>query len=104
MMGRRQIHHVLANPVYAGRIRHKDYVHDGQHAAIIEPDRWEAVQVTMMDKSAKPRSEPSVAHPSPLVGKLFDETGDRLTPCACIKERQAVSLLCLAQVGDWRCR
>ncbi|MEO9825384.1 MAG: recombinase family protein [Paracoccaceae bacterium] len=80
LMGRGQIHHALANPVYAGRIRHKHKSFDGQHEAIIDPDRWEAVQARLMDKSAKPRSKPAAAHPSPLAGKLFDETGDRLTP------------------------
>ena len=80
VMGRGQIHHVLSNPVYAGRIRHKDQVHDGQHEAIIEPARFGAIQARLMGKSAKPRSKPAAAHPSPLAGKLFDETGDRLTP------------------------
>lgn len=80
VMGRGQIHHVLANPVYAGRIRHKHQTYAGQHAAIIDPESWEAVQDRLMDKSAKPRSKPTAAHPSPLAGKLFDETGDRLTP------------------------
>ena len=80
IMGRGQIHHVLSNPVYAGRIRHKEQVHEGQHEAIIEPARWECVQVRLMDRSAKPRNKPARAHPSPLAGKLFDETGDRLTP------------------------
>lgn len=80
VMGRGQIHHVLSNPVYAGRIRHKDRVHEGQHDAIIDPDRWEAVQARLMDKSMKARGKPAAAHPSPLAGKLFDETGDRLTP------------------------
>jgi DNA invertase Pin-like site-specific DNA recombinase len=80
VMGRGQIHHVLSNPVYAGRIRHKNQNFDGQHDQIIDPDRWEAVQVRLMDKSAKPRGKPAAAHPSLLAGKLFDETGDRLTP------------------------
>ena len=79
-MSRGQVHHVLSNPVYAGHIRHKDQVYDGQHAAIIDPDRWEAVQARLTDRSAKPRRKPAAAHPSPLAGKLFDETGDRLTP------------------------
>ena len=79
-MSRGQIHHVLCNPVYAGRIRHKTQVHEGQHAPIIDPTRFDAVQARLMDKSAKPRSKPAAAHPSPLVGKLFDETGARLTP------------------------
>ena len=80
LMGRGQIHAILANPVYAGRIRHKAQTHDGQHAAIIEPERWEAAQVALRDRSAKPRGARAAAHPSPLAGKLFDETGDRLTP------------------------
>lgn len=31
------VHHILTNPIYAGRIRHKDQVFDGQHAPIIDP-------------------------------------------------------------------
>ncbi len=41
---RGHIHHILTNPVYAGRIRHRDKVFEGQHDAVIEPDRWDAVQ------------------------------------------------------------
>ena len=33
-----------------------------------------------MDKSVKPRFKPGASHPSQLAGKLFDETGGRLTP------------------------
>ena len=80
LMGRRQIHHVLSNPVYAGRIRHKDEVHEGQHTAIIDPDRFDAIQTRLKDRSARSRSKPSAAHLSPLAGKIFDETEDRLTP------------------------
>ncbi len=80
VMGRGQIHHVLSNPVYAGRIRHKQQVHEGQHEAIIDPDRFDAVQTKLITRSAKPRSKPAAAHVSPLAGKIFDETGDRLTP------------------------
>ena len=79
-MGRGQVHHVLSNPVYAGRIRHKSQVHEGQHEPIIDPARFDAIQAQLMDKSAKPRSKPAASYPSPLAGKLFDETGDRLTP------------------------
>ena len=53
---------------------------NGQHDAIIDPDRFDAVQIRLIDRSAKPRNKPATAHPSPLAGKLFDETGDRLTP------------------------
>ena len=80
IMGRGQIHHLLSNPVYAGRILHKDKVHEGQHAAIIDPDRFDAVQYRLIDRSAKPRMKSAAAHPSPLASRLYDETEDRLTP------------------------
>ena len=40
IMSRGQLHHILTNPIYAGRIRHKGMVFDGQHPAIIDPARW----------------------------------------------------------------
>jgi len=35
-----QIHKILTNPVYIGRIRHKDTIWPGRHAAIIEEALW----------------------------------------------------------------
>ena len=35
---RATLHYLLTNPVYAGRIRHKETVHEGQHPPIIDPD------------------------------------------------------------------
>jgi DNA invertase Pin-like site-specific DNA recombinase len=75
------LHYILSNPVYAGKTRHKDKVYDGQHEAIIDEEIWTRVQQLLEGKAwngsvRKRRAK----HPSPLVGKLFDETGDRLTP------------------------
>ncbi len=81
---RGHIHQILTNPIYAGRIRHKGQVHDGQHEAIIAPKRWEAVQAMLQDGAARKRKNGAAANrktrASLLTGKLFDETGDRLTP------------------------
>jgi DNA invertase Pin-like site-specific DNA recombinase len=78
---RGHIHYILTNPVYAGRIRHRSEIHEGQHPAIIEPEKWERVQAMLMDGAARKRGAiASSANGSPLAGKLFDETGDRLTP------------------------
>lgn len=82
---RGQIHHILTNPIYAGRIRHKTEIYDGQHPAIIDPDAWDAIQARLNDKAARSRSgrggiDRRYAVTSPLVGKIFDEVGDRLTP------------------------
>ncbi len=78
--GRAHLHHILTNPVYAGRIRHRNVIHDGQHPAIIAPGDWQAVQELLKAGASRPRGRAPAAYISPLAGKLFDETGDRLTP------------------------
>ena len=80
MFDRGHIHHILTNPLYAGRIRHKSQVYEGQHPAIIGPAVWEAVQTRLASEAAKGRGAATRATRSPLAGKLFDESGDRLTP------------------------
>jgi len=77
---RGHIHHILSNPIYAGHIRHKGQVYEGQHPAIIEPESWDGVQRLLETGAAKTRGSKQKASRSPLTGKLFDETGDRLTP------------------------
>ena len=79
-LDRGHIHHILANPLYAGKIRHKGQVHDGQHPPIIDPDAWNAVQAQLTAEARKPRARKASATCSLLCGKLFDETGGRLTP------------------------
>ncbi len=77
---RGHIYAILTNPIYAGRIRHKDKVYDGQHPAIIEPETWEEIQKLLVTGAARERGSKQLSHQSALAGKLFDETGDRLTP------------------------
>ena len=80
---RGHIHHLLTNPLYAGRIRHRDRTHPGQHPAIIPAEQWGRVQASLQDGGARERRDRGKAaatDPSPLCGRLFDETGDRLTP------------------------
>lgn len=52
---RGHIHQILTNPIYAGRIRHKGRVHQGQHKPIIEPGRWDALQARMQEGAARRR-------------------------------------------------
>ncbi|NOX74446.1 MAG: recombinase family protein [Alphaproteobacteria bacterium] len=80
-LDRGHIHHILTNPIYAGRIRHRDKTYEGLHEAIIEPAIWNDVQTKLQVKAAYRRGDSKKARdPSPLIGKLFDETGDRFTP------------------------
>ncbi len=85
---RGHIHRILTNPIYAGRIRHKEQVFDGQHTAIIDPEIWNQVQQMLIEGSTKAKGTKQKAKRSPLAGKLFDETGDRLTPSHSKKKRQ----------------
>ncbi|MCK8465203.1 recombinase family protein [Aliiroseovarius sp. S1339] len=81
------IYYILTNPVYTGRIRHKTNVYPGQHAPLIEPELWDALQDQLMGRSVSNRlgkergqGRGGRKQASLLIGKLFDETGDRLTP------------------------
>ncbi len=83
---RGQIYALLRNPIYIGKIRHKDRVWDGLHAPIVDEAMWDQVQSKLQAASARPRGRKRPAdHPgetriAPLTGKLRDDTGDRLTP------------------------
>lgn len=82
VLTRGMIHHLLTNPIYIGRIRHGDKIYPGNHAALIPADFWERVQARLNEKAARARgrSPRLETASSPLLGKLRDETGDRLTP------------------------
>ena len=74
------IHAILSNPVYAGRIRHHTTVYPGQHPALIDPATWDTVQELLQHDAARARGTSPSAPAAPLLGKLFDETGEGLTP------------------------
>lgn len=80
------IYHILTNPIYAGRIRHKDKVWPGQHPAIIDPCQWDALQGQLIagavfTRSGKGRNDQGAKKQVPrLARKVYDETGDQLTP------------------------
>lgn len=41
------IYKILNNPIYIGKIRHKEKIYDGRHEAIISDDLWERAHNTM---------------------------------------------------------
>ncbi len=75
---------LLANPLYIGEIRHKDARHLGQHQAIVDRPLWDTVQQRLADNGPERQANRKV-EASPLVGKLFDEVGERLTPSHTVK-------------------
>lgn len=86
-LSRGQIYYLLRNPVYLGKIRHKDKIWDGLHPAIIDKDVWDRVQEKMRIASQRSRAKltPDARQRTNdpgawLTGLMRDETGDRLTP------------------------
>ena len=104
---RGHIHYLLTNPIFAGRIRHRKAIHEGQHPSIIDPEVWEVVQDRLRSEAAKARGKDTAGSSfrSLLTGKIFDETGDRLTPSHGqtrngIRHRYYVSHRLIAQSGE----
>ncbi|EDQ34936.1 Site-specific recombinase, DNA invertase (Pin)-like protein [Hoeflea phototrophica DFL-43] len=78
---RAALHYLLTNPVYAGRIRHKGIIHEGQHPPIVDQNVWNKVQEHLQEGAARKRGQgKDGVIISPLASKLVDEVGDMLTP------------------------
>jgi site-specific DNA recombinase len=82
---RGRIYHLLANPVYVGEIRHKGRSYPGQHPAIIDRAIFEAVNLRLKVNASRVKAQASAGTHSPLVGKLTDEAGERLTPSHAVR-------------------
>lgn len=66
---------LLQNPIYIGRIKHKDLVHEGQHQAIIDPDIWKQVQNLLAANGFDHRTKKNAKSPCLLAGLLAHEDG-----------------------------
>ena len=78
---RGHLYNMLCNPIYVGEIRHKEQRFPGRHDGIVDRAIWDRVQTLLESNSQAVRGKGRQAgERSPLTGRLFDETGDRLTP------------------------
>ena len=82
------LYELLSNPIYIGEIRHKRERHPGQHEAILDRKLWEKVQRQLRNRAAKPIEPRTKVSPSPLAGKVFDESGEPLYVQAAVKDRR----------------
>ena len=71
---------MLGNPLFIGRIRHRDKVHPGLHAAIVDADLWDAVQQRLATHRRRRTPTRASDEPSPLAGRLFDPEGRKMRP------------------------
>jgi site-specific DNA recombinase len=71
---------ILQNPIYIGKIRHKDKTYDGQHGAIIPEELWNDVQETLKKGRGAERGTAKPKQENLLKGLLFDCNGTRYSP------------------------
>jgi site-specific DNA recombinase len=76
---------LLSDPIYIGELRHKGIRHRGLHEAMVERELWDGTQLLLRSNAVRrgPRARKSAL--SPLTGKLFDESGQSLTPSHAVK-------------------
>lgn len=77
---RGRLYHLLSNPIYRGKIRHKTELYDGVHEAIVDEELWSEVQTRLSQNRVARKSRCNVRNPSPLAGRVFDASGEPLTP------------------------
>ncbi len=71
--------YLLKNRLYIGETTHAGKPYPGQHAAILERGVFDAVQ-TNLAKSAVTFKRQRTASGSILIGRIFDDVGNRMTP------------------------
>jgi site-specific DNA recombinase len=74
------LYHLLANPIYIGKIKHKDKIYDGLHDAIIDEALWTKVQDRLARQRVTRKTRSNTINASPLAGKVLDQEGRALTP------------------------
>jgi site-specific DNA recombinase len=78
-MSRGHIYWILSNPIYVGRLRHKQQIHEGLHAAVVDQETWDHVQSRLAEQTQM-RRDPRRNTESFLAGKLYDDKSNRMSP------------------------
>lgn len=65
----------LRNPIYLGKIRHKDQIYEGEHDGIIDPKIWDRVQVMINNRAERGIRLPHTETSALLRGLLVDTDG-----------------------------
>jgi site-specific DNA recombinase len=81
LFSRGHIYKIFSNPIYIGQIAHRGVVYEGQHPAIVDRDLWDKVQQRLEDHiAAKAQRRERQSTNALLLGKLFDDRGNLMTP------------------------
>ncbi len=76
---------MLQNRIYLGETVHKDKSYPGEHEGIVDQELWDAVQAKLMENRVDRVDGGATGDPSLLVGLLYDDLGNRMTPSHAVK-------------------
>ncbi len=71
---------LLKNPVYIGKVRQGDDIHNGEHEAIVDDALWNEVQATLASNRHERRLGSRARYPSLLTGMITDPDGRPMSP------------------------
>jgi len=71
---------LLKNPIYTGKVRHKDAIYDGEHDAIINQALFDEVQSIFASNRSDNALGKKSTNPSLLAGLITDPDGRPMTP------------------------
>jgi site-specific DNA recombinase len=69
------LYNILRNPIYIGKVRHKDTLHEGLHDVIMDADTWQQVQNQLAGNGGRDTNGIRKSAKRILDGRLFDEHG-----------------------------
>jgi hypothetical protein len=72
--------HLLKNRTYVGEIPHRDRSYPGAHPAIVEREVFDAAQQLLASQTQRHRDRPLRRSSMLLTGRLFDASGDPMSP------------------------
>ncbi|MGN6690258.1 MAG: recombinase family protein, partial [Sphingopyxis sp.] len=77
---------LLSNPIYIGKLRHKDKLHEGQHDGIIPIGLWNAVQAKLTASAAERGNATTGSGTALLTGMIRDACGRPMSPSFTVKQ------------------
>ena len=83
---RGKLYKLLSNPIYKGEIRHLKICHPGLHEPVIDSGLWDKTQGLLAEHAVRCANGSGKPSPSPLAGRLFDESAQALTPTHTVKK------------------
>lgn len=72
--------HLLRNPIYVGKVRHRDAIYDGEHEAIINEALWQRTQDIAKENGRDDKAGRKARNLSLLAGLLVDPNGFPMSP------------------------